>query len=58
MKNEINKMLMEKAAEMTIMDAIEKGKTQAEITAYMQSDTFADSVMRYFRLLETLLPTV
>ena len=41
----------EKAIQMVIMDAIEKGHTDKnELTAYMQSEVFAKAVQNYVAL--------
>jgi|688.fasta_scaffold116117_1 hypothetical protein len=53
----MEKMLTEKAAEMVIMDALEKGKSKEEVIAYMKSQVFADAVSRYVKMFEELLPS-
>lgn len=48
-----NNTITEKAIELVIMDAIEKGHTKAnELAEYMKSNIFAHAVKNYKRMLE------
>ena len=46
----MNKMLMEKAAEMALMDAIEAGADGSGLVEYMQTDQYKSAVGCYFKM--------
>ena len=48
----MEKILLEKAGQMAIMDAIEKGHTDKDqLIEYMASDVFKESAKRYYEML-------
>jgi len=55
MTSTMNQIITEKAIELTIMDAIEKGHTNpSELAAYMQSNIFKKTCANYKKLLKDL----
>lgn len=50
----MDKMLMEKAQQLTIMDAIEEGATKEQIIRFMQTDEFTERMIQHFENLKSV----